>query len=98
LHDNKARADINGLHELATNAAKYGALSVTKGCVEVKWAVSNDQVILNWIEKGGPPVNEPTRQGFGTRVMKRIVKYQHKGDIRPDWSAEGLSCEIILPM
>jgi PAS domain S-box-containing protein len=114
LHDNTARADINGpqlllapntaqtiamiLHELATNAAKYGALSVPKGCVEVKWAVSNDQVILNWIEKGGPPVNEPTRQGFGTRVMERIVKYQHKGDIRPDWRAEGLSCEIILPM
>ena len=114
LHDNKVRAHINGrqlllepnpaqtiaiiLHELATNAAKYGALSVIEGWVEVNWAVSNDQLIFTWIEKGGPAVKEPTRQGFGTRVIERIIKYQHKGDLRLDWRAEGFACEVVLPM
>ena len=43
-------------------------------------------------------VEKPTRQGFGTRVMERMIKDQHKGDLRLDWRAEGLACEIILPM
>jgi PAS domain S-box-containing protein len=114
LHDNGARAHIDGpklflepntaqtialiLHELATNAAKYGALSVARGRVEVKWSVATNQLVLNWTENGGPMVEKPTRQGFGTRVMERMIRDQHKGDLRLDWRAEGLSCEIILPM
>ena len=114
LQDNGARTHIDGpklflepntaqtiaaiLHELATNAAKYGALSVAKGRVEVKWSVAANQLVLTWTESGGPMVEKPTRQGFGTRVMERMIKDQHKGDLRLDWRAEGLACEIILPM
>ena len=87
------------LHELATNAAKYGALSVVEGRVEVKWSLAaNDRLILTWTENGGPAVTKPTRQGFGTRVMERMIRYQHKGDLRLDWRADGLTCEIIVPV
>ena len=115
LHDKESRANIDGpqlllepntaqtiaitLHELATNATKYGALSAVKGRVEVKWSLAaDDRVILTWTEKGGPVVKKPTRQGFGTRVMERMIRDQHRGDLRLDWRAEGLTCEIILPV
>jgi PAS domain S-box-containing protein len=114
LQDNEPRANIDGpelllapntaqtmamiLHELATNAAKYGALSVPKGHVEIKWSlVAKDQLTFTWTEKGGPVVKKPTRQGFGTRAMESVIRYQHKGDLRLDWRAEGFACEIILP-
>jgi PAS domain S-box-containing protein len=97
LAPNTAQVIAVILHELATNAAKYGALSVAKGRVEVKWSLAaNDQLILTWTEKGGPAVKKPTSQGFGTRVMKRMIKVQHKGGMRLDWRAEGLACEIVL--
>lgn len=87
------------LHELATNAAKYGALSVVKGRIEVKWSLTAvDRLILIWTEQGGPAVTKPTRQGFGTRAMERMIRDQHKGDLRLDWRAQGLTCEIILPL
>ena len=115
LRKNEARVHIDGpnlllepdaaqaiamiLHELATNAAKYGALSVVEGCVEVKWSVAaNDQLVLTWTESGGPAVRKPTRQGFGTRVMERMIRDQHEGDLRVDLRAEGIACEIILPV
>jgi two-component sensor histidine kinase len=115
LHDNEPRACVDGpqlllepniaqtiamaLHELATNAAKYGPLSAVKGRIEVKWSLAaNDRLILTWTEKGGPAVTKPTCQGFGTRVMERLIRYQHKGDLRLDWRAEGLTCKIILPV
>ena len=97
LEPNAAQAIAMTLHELATNAAKYGALSVAKGSVEVKWSLAaNEQLILTWTEKGGPVVEKPTRQGFGTRVMERMIRDQ-KGDLHLDWRAGGLACEIILP-
>jgi len=115
VHGTEARVHVDGpelllepniaqtvaviLHELSTNAAKYGALSVAKGRVEVKWSVvASNHLILTWTEQGGPAVKKPTRQGFGTRVMQRMIRDQHKGDLRLDWSAEGLVCAIILPM
>ena len=86
------------LHELATNAAKYGALSVADGYVQVEWSCAPDgRLVLRWTETGGPPVKPPTRQGFGTRVMDRMIRGQLKGEIRFDWRAEGLACEIVLP-
>ena len=86
------------LHELATNAAKYGALSVAKGRIAVKWSLeANNRLILTWIEKGGPMVKKPTRRGFGTRVMERVIRDQ-QGDLRLDWSAGGLTCKINLPV
>ena len=86
------------LHELATNAAKYGALSVPTGRVQVEWSRANDrQLLLRWTETGGPLVKPPARQGFGTRVMESMVRGQQRGDLRFDWRAEGLVCEVALP-
>jgi PAS domain S-box-containing protein len=97
LEPNTAQTIAVILHELATNAAKYGALSRSKGRVEVKWSlVLNGQLILTWTEKKGPVVKKPTRQGFGTHVMERMIRDQHKGELRLDWRADGLACEIVL--
>jgi two-component sensor histidine kinase len=86
------------LHELATNAAKYGALSAAKGHVQVRWSLAADgRLILRWTEIGGPPVKPPRHQGFGTRVMQGLIQGQLKGEMRFDWRAEGLACEIVLP-
>jgi PAS domain S-box-containing protein len=86
------------LHELATNAAKYGALSVKTGHVQVEWSRAPDgRLLLRWSETGGPPVKPPTRQGFGTRVMEGMIRGQLRGEMRFAWRAEGLVCEIVLP-
>jgi PAS domain S-box-containing protein len=86
------------LHELATNAAKYGALSVPDGCVDVGWSgVEKGPLILRWTETRGPLVASPTRQGFGTRVIERMIRDQLRGKIHFDWRADGLICEIALP-
>jgi PAS domain S-box-containing protein len=87
------------LHELATNAAKYGALSVPDGRVHVAWSGGEKaHLILRWTETGGPLVTSPTRKGFGTRVMERMIREQLKGKMQFDWRAEGLVCEIVLPV
>lgn len=112
--DGKGRARVDGpnvvmrpdiaqtvavaLHELATNAAKYGALSVAEGNVQVEWWCASDgRLVLRWTEAGGPPVKPPMRHGFGTRVMDSMIRGQLKGEMRFDWRAEGLVCEIALP-
>ena len=93
-----AQAVAVALHELATNAAKYGALSVAEGQVRVEWSRASDgRLFLRWTERGGPPAKPPTRQGFGTRVMDGMLR-QLKGEMRCDWRAEGLACEIVLPV
>jgi PAS domain S-box-containing protein len=86
------------LHELATNAAKYGALSVSGGQVRVEWTcVADGQLVLRWIEAGGPLVNPPTRKGFGTHIIEAMIQDQVRGSVRLDWRAEGLACEISVP-
>jgi PAS domain S-box-containing protein len=98
LEPNTAQAIAVTLHELATNAAKYGALSTPAGRVRVEWSHAPDgRLVLRWTEAGGPPVMPPTRQGFGTRVMGGMIRGQLKGEMRFDWRAEGLACEITLP-
>jgi PAS domain S-box-containing protein len=97
LSANTAQAIGVTLHELATNAAKYGALSVPKGRVEVTWSHGTDgQLILHWTESGGPPARKPPRKGFGTSVIERMIRRQLKGEIHFDWRAEGLACKIVL--
>jgi two-component sensor histidine kinase len=87
------------LHELATNAAKYGALSRPHGRVRIAWSRTSDaRLVLSWTETGGPPVAPPSRQGFGTRVMKQMVKGQLKGEMRFDWRLEGCACELTFAM
>src|ERR1700730_2020077 len=77
LEPNAAQAIAVTLHELATNAAKYGALSVPDGHVRVEWSrAQNGRLVLRWTEKGGPPVEPPTRRGFGARVIEKMVRGQ----------------------
>jgi PAS domain S-box-containing protein len=86
------------LHELATNAAKYGALSVAEGRVRVEWSRAKDgQLLFRWAEAGGPPVKPPTRRGFGTSVMESMIRDGMRGRAQLDWRAEGLACEIAVP-
>ena len=85
------------LHELATNAAKYGALAAAQGSVQVEWSrAADERLVLRWTETGGPQVNTPARKGFGSRVMQAMIRAQN-GEMRFDWRAEGLACEIVFP-
>jgi two-component sensor histidine kinase len=87
------------LHELATNATKYGALSGTEGHTEVIWSVGPDgRLVLRWTEEGGPPASAPSHIGLGTRMIQRMVKDQLNGDLSRAWSSEGLACEITFPI
>jgi PAS domain S-box-containing protein len=98
LESNMAQAIAVSLHELATNAAKYGALSVPDGHVHVEWSRgAGERLVLRWTETGGPSVKSPARRGFGTRVMESLIRGQLKGELRFDWRAEGLACEVALP-
>jgi len=98
LKPDVAQAIAVALHELATNAAKYGALSRAKGEVHVKWSfAADDRVMLRWTEAAGPPVNPPTHKGFGTDVIGAMIRAHVGGDMRLDWRTEGLVCEIALP-
>jgi PAS domain S-box-containing protein len=96
LEPNAAQAIAVTLHELATNAAKYGSLSVSNGQIELNWSHQDDgRLNLRWTEMGGPPVRAPTRRGFGGRIIEQMIS-QLKGEMRLDWRAEGLVCEITL--
>jgi two-component sensor histidine kinase/PAS domain-containing protein len=94
-----AQAIAVAFHELATNAAKYGALSNGEGRVKVAWScAAAGQLNLRWTERGGPPVTTPTRRGFGTNIVGRIIRDQSKGEMHLDWNPVGLECRIVLPI
>lgn len=86
------------LHELATNAAKYGALSTPDGRVQVRWREQDGQMNLQWTEVGGPTVQPPGRQGFGTTVIQRALQGPIGGTSRLEWRAEGLVCVLQFPL
>ncbi len=84
-----------GLHELATNAAKYGALSTAGGHVLVEWSLLDDgNFKLTWSEQGGPPVTAPQRRGFGTRMIERGLAMDLGGTARITFAEPGLVCEL----
>jgi len=96
LEPTAAQAVAVVLHELATNAAKYGALSHAKGQIRLTWSRSEDgQLALRWTELGGPRVHAPEREGFGSRLIEGTIS-QLGGKARFDWRSEGLVCEIAL--
>jgi len=98
LEPTTAQTIAISLHELATNAAKYGSLSVADGHVEIAWSLAADgRLCLRWIESGGPTVTPPTYRGFGTRIMENIIAGQLRGEVHFDWRDQGLTCEIALP-
>jgi two-component sensor histidine kinase/CheY-like chemotaxis protein len=89
------------LHELATNAAKYGALSTAAGRVDVTWMVESADrggcLTLDWVERGGPPVAVPEKIGFGSTMLRQTVETQLGGQLTLDWHPAGLMCRIAMP-
>jgi PAS domain S-box-containing protein len=90
------------LHELATNAAKYGALSVPSGMLDLKWHVTNNNrsrlLCLDWQESSGPPVGEPKRRGFGTRLIDRAISTEMEGRSVLQFAPAGVRCHIEIPL
>jgi PAS domain S-box-containing protein len=90
------------IHELTTNAAKHGALSTFGGQVEVRWHVEpgEEQPVLHfsWVEHGGPKVSAPTRQGFGSRLLQRVLATQLQADVSMSFPEEGLRFTMTLPI
>ncbi len=85
-------------HELATNAAKYGALSTRAGSIAITIEDGANDVAIRWQEKGGPKVAAPQQSGFGTRLTDTAVKNQLGGKISRDWNGDGLQIEITVPV
>lgn len=101
LRPGMALAVSMALHELATNAAKYGALSVPTGRVSITWTITPSQprsLDLRWQESGGPPVTTPTRQGFGTRLIERSLALELSGEVDLTYGATGVTCKIKAPL
>jgi two-component sensor histidine kinase len=92
---------VMAFHELATNAAKYGALSKGEGSLRVDWKVIDDvdppRLFVKWQESGGPPVKVPTRQGFGSRLIRGLAQ-ESSGEVRLDFARSGLVCTIDIPL
>lgn len=90
------------LHELATNAAKHGALSVTQGSVDISWAVLFEsgarRLIIDWVERDGPEVVAPTRRGFGRTLVERGLGYELGGSARVQFETAGLRARLEVPL
>ena len=87
-----------GIHELATNAVKYGALSAPEGRVKVVWSIDDDVLRLVWSESGGPEVHPPARRGFGARLLERGLAAELSGGVELTYDAAGLVCHMALPL
>ncbi|MHB0768348.1 CheR family methyltransferase [Bradyrhizobium sp. 5.13L] len=90
------------IHELATNALKYGALSRPSGRIEVSWLIDEStepkQLVFEWRERGGPEVSPPPRNGFGTELLKRTLAFELKGHTTMAFNSGGLQCTIAIPL
>ncbi|HKH34404.1 MAG TPA: sensor histidine kinase [Beijerinckiaceae bacterium] len=97
-----ALAIAMALHELSTNALKYGALSVPGGCVDLSWEVRGERDAarfrMEWRERGGPPVKAPEKTGFGTRLVERGLASELGGTVRIAYEPGGLVCTIEAPL
>src|SRR6202044_355192 len=86
------------LHELATNAAKHGALSSLKGKVGLTWQLEADTLTLHWAESGGPPIKPPSARSFGLKVIKASIEQQLGGKATFDWNPRGLRCDLAIAL
>jgi two-component sensor histidine kinase len=86
------------LHELATNAAKYGSLSNATGQVEIAWAVEEDTFCMSWRETGGPMVEAPGAVGFGTTVLDTLTTSSMSGAVSIDYAPEGIVWQLRCPL
>jgi two-component sensor histidine kinase len=86
------------LHELATNAAKYGALSVPQGRLAIDWRVEEAprRLVLDWAERGGPRVAPPEQEGFGSQLLRRALSGSPGGEVTLDWPPQGLAARIVV--
>jgi len=85
------------LHELATNAAKYGSFSNQAGCVDVEWRLVNDVIQFTWAEQNGPHLNNEIKPGFGSKLISRVVAYDLGGSVDLKFASEGFRCELSFP-
>ena len=90
------------IHELATNAVKYGALSAETGKIKVGWKMDSDgheprALLLSWVEEGGPPVTPPSRKGFGHIVFHHMIASSLNGKVAMEFAAEGLNWTVSIP-
>ena len=85
------------LHELATNAVKYGALSSSAGAVAIECSEDDGRFAVTWTERGGPPVEGPVdREGFRAQLIRATIKDQLGGEISRDWNPEGLTIRLSI--
>jgi two-component sensor histidine kinase len=85
------------LHELATNAAKHGALSTDGGRISVSWKRMDGEIRVVWQESGGPPVQPPQRSGYGTEVIRGLIPYELDGAVELAFEPEGVRCVLVIP-
>jgi len=97
LQPSTAQGLALALHELATNAAKHGALSSTNGRVGLNWQLRPESLVLSWQESGGPAIAQPSAQSFGLRVIRASVEQQLNGEAVFDWDRKGLRCNLSIP-
>jgi two-component sensor histidine kinase len=99
LSPRAAQSVAMAIHELATNAAKYGAFSQSHGAVRIGWSLQDAGRSLRilWTERGGPPVRPPSRKGFGSTIIRRALA-QIDGTAEFRWAPEGLECDLSFPM
>jgi two-component sensor histidine kinase len=98
---NQATSLSLAVNELATNAAKYGALSIARGRVDISWSTSptaDPTFEFIWRERGGPIVVKPTRQGFGSRVIEDFMASDFGGTVRLSHEPDGVVCELTAPL
>jgi two-component sensor histidine kinase len=98
LNPRTAVAMALAVHELATNAAKYGALSNPDGRVSIEWSDGDGRFSLIWRETGGPPVAQPSQRGFGSRMIERGIAAELGGTAELDFARTGLVFRITAPM
>ena len=97
LKPKSAQSTAIVLHELTTNAVKYGALSVRSGHLQVEWSHRADgMLVILWTESGGPPVREPERRGLGTALLERALKGAIGGRTELEWPVSGVVCRLWL--
>ena len=97
LQPSTAQGLALALHELATNAAKHGALSSVTGKVGLAWRLLPDALVLNWTESGGPTTAAPATRSFGLRVIRASIEQQLEGEVTFDWDPKGLRCGLAIP-
>ena len=99
-----AQAVVFGMafHELATNAAKHGALSTPAGRLDVSWSIedaaSGKRLQFKWVESGGPAVKPPTRHGFGTYLLENALPHETGGEVTLEYAPEGVRCTFSVPV